>query len=54
MGFPDGSGVKYPPASAGDTGLIPTPGESHVTQSNEARELQPLSPRATIIEARGP
>ena len=28
-GFPGGSVVKNTPANAGDTGLIPGPGESH-------------------------
>ena len=27
--FPGGPVVKYPPANAGDTGLIPGPGRSH-------------------------
>ena len=29
-GFPGGSVVKNPPANAGDTGLIPDPGGSHI------------------------
>ena len=29
-GFPGGTVVKNPPASAGDLGLIPSPGRSHV------------------------
>ena len=33
-GFPDGAVVKNPPASAGDTGLSPGPGRSHMPQSN--------------------
>ena len=33
-GFPGGSVVKNPSANAGDTGLIPDPGGSHVLQSN--------------------
>ena len=28
--FPGGAGVKNPPASAGDTGLSPGPGRSHM------------------------
>ena len=28
--------VKNPPANAGDMGLIPGPGRSHMPQSNEA------------------
>ena len=33
-GFPGGSVVKNPPANAGDTGLIPGPGRSHMLRSN--------------------
>ena len=33
-GFPVGSLVKSPPANAGDMGLIPSPGRSHMPQSN--------------------
>ena len=32
--FPGGAVVKNPPANAGDTGLIPGPGRSHVPRSN--------------------
>ena len=32
--FPDGTVIKNPPANAGDTGLIPGPGRSHMLQSN--------------------
>ena len=32
--FPGGTVVKNPPANAGDTGLIPGPGRSHMPQSN--------------------
>ena len=32
--FPGGAVVKNPPAKAGDTGLIPGPGRSHMLQSN--------------------
>ena len=58
--------VKNPPANAGDTGLSPGPGSSHMPQSNEARvpqllslrsrarEPQLLSPWATTTEARVP
>ena len=42
-GFPGGSGVKNPHASAGDTGSIPDPGRSHMPRSNEARAPQLLS-----------
>ena len=34
VGFPGGSVVKNPPASAGDTGLTPDPGRSHWLGSN--------------------
>ena len=33
-GFPGNSVVKYPSASAEDTGSIPGPGRSHMTCSN--------------------
>ena len=33
-GFPGGAVVKNPPANAGDTGLIPGPGKSHMLRSN--------------------
>ena len=33
-GFPDGSLVKNLPVNAGDTGLIPDLGGSHMPQSN--------------------
>ena len=33
-GFPGGVVVKNPPANAGDTGLSPGPGRSHMPQSN--------------------
>ena len=32
--FPGGTVVKNLPANAGDTGLIPGPGNSHMPQSN--------------------
>ena len=32
--FPGGTVVKNLPANAGDTGLSPGPGRSHMTQSN--------------------
>ena len=41
-GFSSGSVVKNPPASAGDSGLIPDPGESHMPQSNYAHAPQLL------------
>ena len=33
-GFPGGTVVKNPPANAGDTGLSPGPGRSHMLWSN--------------------
>ena len=32
--FPGGTVVKNPPANAGDTGLSPGPGRSHMVRSN--------------------
>ena len=52
--FPGDAVVKNLPASAGDTGLSPGPGRSHMPRSNEARAPQLLSPRATTAEARAP
>ena len=43
MGFPGGCVVKNPPASTGDTGSIPDPGRSHMSQSDKARVPQLLS-----------
>ena len=43
-GFPGGSVVKNPPANAGDMGLIPDLGRSHVPRSNEAHVPQLLKP----------
>ena len=34
MDFTGGTVVKNPPANAGDTGLSPGPGRSHMPQSN--------------------
>ena len=34
QGFPGGAMVKNPPANAGDTGLSPGPGRSHMPRSN--------------------
>ena len=34
VGFPGGAVVKSLPANAGDTGLSPGPGRSHMLQSN--------------------
>ena len=43
LGFPGGSVVKNPPASAGDRGSIPDPGRSRMLCSNWAHRLQLLS-----------
>ena len=45
MGFPGGAVVENLPASAGDTGLSPGLGGSHMPGSNWAREPQLLSLR---------
>ena len=42
-GFPGGSGVKNPPANAGDVGLIPDPGRSHMLRSSQACGPSPCS-----------
>ena len=42
-GFPGGAVVKNPPANAGDTGLSPGPGRSHMPWSNKTLEPQLLS-----------
>ena len=34
LDFPGGTVVKNPPANAGDTGLSPGPGRSHMPQNN--------------------
>ena len=51
LGFPGGAVVKNPPASAGDTGPIPSPGRSHMPRAPQllslrsgAREPQLLKP----------
>ena len=44
-GFPGGAVVESLPANAGDTGLSPGLGGSHMPRSNWAREPQPLSLR---------
>ena len=43
LDFPGGPVVRSPPANAGDTGLIPGPGGSHMPRSSSARALQLLS-----------
>ena len=42
-GFPGGAVVKNLPASAGDMGLSPGPGRSHMPRNNKARAPQLLS-----------
>ena len=44
-GFPGGAVVENLPANAGDTGLSPGLGRSHMPRSNYAREPQSLSLR---------
>ena len=46
MGFPSGSVVKNLPINAGDTGVIPVLGRSHMLQSTQACEPQLLSLRS--------
>ena len=64
QGFPGGPVVKNLPASAGDTGLIPGPGRSHmhgaskpctttIKPCSRAHGPQPLNPHAAT-EARVP
>ena len=43
-GFPS-STVKNPPANAGNTGLSPGPGRSHVPQSNKAHVPRAHAPQ---------
>ena len=57
--FPGGAVVKIHPASAGDTGSSPSPGRSHMPQSNlslctTTTEPALQSPRATTTEAHAP
>ena len=49
-GFPGGTLVGSPPASAGDSGSIAGQGGSHVLWSKYALEPQLLSPHATTTE----
>ena len=53
LGFPDGQVAKNLPANAGNMGLIPGPGKSHVSRGNKACEpqlLRPVRPRAHVLE----
>ena len=49
-GFPGGTVVKNPPANAGDTGLSPGLGRSHMPRSNWACASQLLSLRCRACE----
>ena len=49
--FPGGPMVKNPPTNAGETGLIPGLGRSHMLQHNEAPMPQLLSPHSATTEA---
>ena len=42
LGFPGGSVVKNPPANAGDMGLIPGLGKSHMQLGTWAATIEPL------------
>ena len=42
--YPGGSGIRNPPANAGDAGSVPELGGSHMPQSNQAREPQTTEP----------
>ena len=44
MGFPGDSLVKNPPANAGDTGSIPDPGRSHMSQ-----QLSPCTATTDLV-----
>ena len=67
--FPSGTLDNNPPASSGDTGLIPGPGRSHMPWSNQARVpqllslgsrawepqlLEPMRPRAHTLQQEKP
>ena len=55
--FPGGSVVKNPPANAGDTGLMPSLGRSHLLWDNYTCVLQilkPLRPRARAPQQETP
>ena len=49
--FPGGPVVKKLPADAGDMGLIPGPGRSHMPWGNYSHVPQLLSPSSTTREA---
>ena len=52
-GFPGGSGVKNPPASARDTGSVPDPRRSHILQSPRTTAIE-LCSRAQELQLLGP
>ena len=54
MCSPGSAAVNNLPANAGDTGLIPGPGRSHMPQGKKALMSQLLSPRAATTEAHSP
>ena len=41
-GFPGSPGVKHPPGSAGDVGLVPGPGRSHMSGRRSPTLLKPV------------
>ena len=49
MGFPGGAVAESPPADAGDMGLCPGPGRSHMPRSGWACEPWPLSLRVRSL-----
>ena len=49
QGFPGGAVAESPPADAGDAGLCPGSGRSHVPRSGWAREPWPLSLRVRSL-----
>ena len=46
--FPDGAVVKNPPASAGDTGLIPDLGRSHMHAATKSSHATTKTQRSQI------
>ena len=50
MDFPGGAVDRNLPANAGDTGLIPDPGRSHVPWNNWAHTAQLLSPSSRACQ----
>ena len=57
MDFPDGTVDKNPPANAGDTDSIPSPGRFHMLQGNWAQytaTAEPSGPRARAPQQKKP